>query len=301
MKYYRFKTNTTSYFFPKVNINQEFLYGLYSALGGNISRLYWWLFRNNAIIRWMNAIDENRLNFPYRRIKELVGDNCLLSFNMGSPGAEQKISILAYDNITGLRFFAKFAEKPDAMALTKNEINILPELADVGIAPALLDYKIANDYVWLKTQHIQGQRLTDIRLNAGIVRICTDLSSLNFNKNLQNNARLLSSFSHGDFCPWNILVNNQQLRLIDWEMAEERPLGYDLFTYIFQTAFLLSKRPVREIIRQNSQWIEMYFAAFNISDYAPYLKSFATEKIQAEIQKGSGKLLKKYQLLFNSL
>lgn len=42
---------------------------------------------------------------------------------------------------------------------------------------------------------------------------------------------LLISKSHGDFHPGNIISNGAEFRIIDWEFADERILGYDFFVF----------------------------------------------------------------------
>lgn len=50
------------------------------------------------------------------------------------------------------------------------------------------------------------------------------------------------SLSHGDFAPWNMLWNNREAFLFDWESASvETPAGIDLVHFLFQTGFLLRK------------------------------------------------------------
>ena len=106
--------------------------------------------------------------------------------------------------------------------------------------------------------------------------------------------------SHGDFCPWNMLVKDNKLRLIDWEMAMDRVLGYDLFTFIFQTSFLLSTEiHVEKIFTDNSERIIQYFEHFKIYDFLPYLKCFSKCKIEIEILKKNQILVLKYTELFN--
>lgn len=47
--------------------------------------------------------------------------------------------------------------------------------------------------------------------------------------------KILVALSHGDFSPWNIYVNRQQLSVYDWEKTRESlPLFYDLFHFIYQ-------------------------------------------------------------------
>ena len=56
-------------------------------------------------------------------------------------------------------------------------------------------------------------------------------------------------FAHGDFTPWNALCAGETLYLYDWEYAlEEAPAGYDLFHFLFQTAWLMTgKMPAQSL------------------------------------------------------
>ena len=45
-------------------------------------------------VRALSSIDESRLDFPYRKIMDMCPENALVSFNLGTPGDEQKISML---------------------------------------------------------------------------------------------------------------------------------------------------------------------------------------------------------------
>lgn len=111
MKFYRFKTFTTSYYFPDLHKEQQFMYGLYSAYGGRFSKFYWFLFRKYKLVRLLTCIDEKKVPFDYQDIKAIDGTNSLMAFNMGSPGVEQKISILGQNLDNGMPFFAKFSQK----------------------------------------------------------------------------------------------------------------------------------------------------------------------------------------------
>jgi hypothetical protein len=273
------------------------MYGLYSAYGGRIAKIYWRLFRNSKIVRRINAIDEKKLDFPYSFIKEIAGTNTLMSFNMGSSGDEQKISILGYDNQNKQPFFAKFAQKPKAMKLSKNEITILQQLNGSGFTPLLLDSQITSDYVYLKTEYIKGKRLENTTLTKQITESSIQLSQKYYRSNANNDLQI--SMSHGDFCPWNILEDKGVLRLIDWEGAMFRPLGYDLFTCIFQPTFLLCpKEPVEAILQKNKIWIDRYFNAFSIKIWNDYLIDFADAKLSMEM-KNNIKLIEHYRRLKN--
>lgn len=302
MRYYRFKTFTTCYYFPKVQKEQEFLYGLYSAYGGLLSKFYWTLFQKFSFVRTLTSIQKEKLPFPYHTIKEILGKDTVLSFNMGSPGVEQKISILGYDNRSHLPFFAKFSQKEAAKKLTKNEIKVYQLLENTELTPKLLDYEISDDYVCLKAEFVKGMRPKGKEMNSRILKLCLKLKDYSLEDSSTGNNELLHCLSHGDFCPWNMLVDNNNIKLIDWELASERPLGFDLFTYITQVSILFNpEQPLLHVIDENMEYINRYFEQCNVKDYIPYLSFFAKEKAEYEKGKGNNRLYSIFQQLENSL
>ena len=302
MKFYRFKTFTTSYFFPSLAPHQQYMYGLYSAYGGRLSKIYWWLFRHSGIVRAFSAVDESRLDFPYRLIREVDGTDCLMAFNMGSPGIEQKISILGWDNEASKPFFAKFSQKQAARQLTENEIRVYTALDGTGLTPKLLGSCHGDDYNYLKAEYIPGTRPQTLELTEDIVDMCIMLADHHLTAVCEDTEGLKMCLSHGDFCPWNILASDNGMRVIDWELAADRTLGFDLFTYICQVSALFSPDvPVLRSIDKANDLVKRYFSVFGITDYLPYLRSFAKEKVEYERSKNNENLLAKYQELLSSL
>ncbi|MEO0900167.1 MAG: phosphotransferase [Bacteroidota bacterium] len=59
-------------------------------------------------------------------------------------------------------------------------------------------------------------------------------------------------FSHGDFTPWNMYQNRQELYLYDFEMAGMHTAWYDLFHFHYQKGILLSRIPFQKIHAQVS-------------------------------------------------
>lgn len=299
MKYFRFKTFTTSYYFPKLSSSFLYMYGLYSPYGGMMSKIYWALFRNIRLVRLLSSIDESKLNFPYTKIKAADGSDTLMSFNMGSPGVEQKISILGYDKTLNIPFFAKFSEKPRAKKLTKNEIRIYRMLDGTGLTPKLLQAVDTDEYVYLKAEFIKGSRPKSRKMTDEVLQLCLPLSEYHLtDKDVDENG-LKMSLSHGDFCPWNVLVSEGTIRLIDWELATDRTLGYDLFTYICQVSILFE--PDKDLllaIDESMEYVKAYFSTLGISDYMPYLKAFAEQKWMYEESKENIKLSQKYKALY---
>lgn len=301
--YYRFSTFTTSYFFPEITDATHFLYGLYSPYGGKLSRWYWHHFKRSHFVRSLTSIRDDKLPFPYRQIRELVGNEAMLSFNMGSPGTEQKISILGYVPETKKKFFAKFAQKPDAMRLSRHEIEVLRLLKDTKLVPQLFDSKIANDYVYLQTECVQGRRPYDTLLNNNVVDLLITLSSFHYPDSTNQTTDLCTCLSHGDFCPWNMLVQtDNSLRMIDWEMADERILGYDLFTWLLNVSGLVTgKIPLYHIIEKNRKSIMRYFNALQIGDYTPYLRTFVEQQLAILERNSKQHLFAMYQDLYKQL
>lgn len=304
MTYYRFSTFTTAYYFPEIeDPDTTFLYGLYSPYGGKLSRWYWYHFKRSHFVRSLTSVRDDKLPFPYRLIRELVGDEAMLSFNMGSPGTEQKISMLGYVPETKKKFFAKFAQKPDAMRLSRHEIEVLRLLKDTKLVPQLFDSKIANDYVYLQTECVQGTRPGDTLLNDEVVNLLITLSAFHYPDPATHPADLCTCLSHGDFCPWNMLVQtDNSLRMIDWEMAGERILGYDLFTWLLNVAGLvIGKIPLYHIIEKNRKSIMRYFNALQINDYTPYLRIFIEQQMVNLRKRNKLHLLERYQELYSQL
>lgn len=297
MKYYQFKTFTTSYYFPDIDSSKAYMYGLYSPYGGKLSKWYWSLFRRFKCVRLLTSVKEDDLDFPYRQIKTLTGENTLLAFNMGSPGVEQKISMLGWDENRHQPFFAKFSQKPATRALTKNEINVYKVLEDTGLTPRLLNSKNSEDYDFIMTEYVEGKRPETRFMNEKVLELAIRLSDYHLEEANQD-GELKTCLSHGDFCPWNILVNGDRWNLIDWEVAAERPLGFDLFTYICQVAALFeSEKTLTQAIEENRCYIDRYFENFSIVDWRKYFMSFVEEKVNYEASKGNSELLKKYKEL----
>lgn len=211
---------------------------------------------------------------------------------------EQKISILGFDNLNKLPFFAKFSQKPAAMELTKNEIKVYKALEHTPLVPQLLDYRIDDQYVYLKAEYIKGKRPENKELTSKIVDLCLSLKEFHLTNQKKSGNGLEISLAHGDFCPWNMLVCDKNMKLIDWELAKDRPLGFDLFTYICQVSILFNpEEELLHVIDKHSILVNYYFKACGIVNYLPYLKAFAIEKASYEKNKNNNLLFEKYHQL----
>ena len=287
MTLYKFHTFRTDYYFPAPVKGGAFLFGLYHPYNQSKLRLlaihiYWWLFKNCSTLRNNYRVLNPDNEFPCSIIMSLCPKDSIMSFNLGTPGNEQKISMLGLAP-NGAHFFAKFSTLPDAMELSRNEIKILKKMHGKNIAPELLDYKNTSEYVYFRTTCVDGENPTTTSLNNDVLNLAIKINSINI-----TNGSLKTSLSHGDFTPWNIIVTNHgEYKLIDWEMADNREIGYDLFTYVLHVGTLLNpNEPFTVIINKNARLLNQYFSTFDIADWSPYLRAFALRRIEYERSKG---------------
>jgi hypothetical protein len=83
---------------------------------------------------------------------------------------------------------------------------------------------------------------------------------------------ILFGTCHGDFTPYNVRQNGQELTVFDWEFARpDYPPLFDLFHYVFQGYSQVQKMPAEVIIRQkflhggiNRKMIELYLKFLKI-------------------------------------
>ena len=208
--------------------------------------------------------------------------------------------MLGYDNTRQEAFFAKFSQKDAAKRLTKNEIEIYKKLAGTNMTPQLQDYAINDQYVYMRTEYINGKRPLKSIINENVIHLCLSLSNYHLTNVIEKEG-LRYSLSHGDFCPWNMIECQGVLKLIDWELACDRPLGFDLFTYICQVSALFHpETKLIEAINKNMENIRCYFNTCSVKDFIPYLKAFAQEKAFYEKGKNNFQLYHKYAELYEA-
>mgnify|MGYP006156823167 FL=1 len=86
--------------------------------------------------------------------------------------------------------------------------------------------------------------------------------------------------------------------MFDWELASIYPFGYDLFTYVFQTATLLHpQKNIEEVYLQHKNSIVALFDHWGIANYIPYLVAFAEIKFAQESKKKNTILILFYKKL----
>ncbi len=288
MSFYRFKTFKSTYYFPPLTPDSRFIYSLYGDYGGRFAHLLWRLFCHSALVRHLFAIKDAEIK-EMPLLRSLLGNDAIFGVNMGTSGPDQKISILGYlpgrPEEGSKKFFAKLSTSERAKVLSRNEIKVYRLLADTGLVPSLYDYQDTDDYVFLKCECICGDHVpVDVDLRQ-VMPILKKLKEMHYSESSasaivtdgKDGKPLETCFAHMDFCPWNMLSVRGELRVIDWEMAEEKPLGFDLFTFLLQPSFLLDNTfSGNEVIDRHRSWIDEYFAG---EDWQAYLKFFVDYKV----------------------
>ena len=237
MKYYYIHPFRPQYFFPKGFKKHAFFLKFfipYSLIG----KISWFLFNTIGVYRAFFSKKNIETSIPEASIRSIIGKEPLMAFNTGTLGPEQKITALGVDN--DFEFFIKYGQTVIAKENVRNENFILKQLSHLDFVPKVLDFYSDHTQVLLKTNVLNGERLLKTTLDHKIIKQLITIANQKVECIKTTHSSLKASFAHGDFCPWNMMLCNNELQIFDWEMGNFQPVGYDLFTYMFQTSFLLT-------------------------------------------------------------
>ncbi|WP_111709970.1 phosphotransferase [Lutibacter citreus] len=297
MKYYYFNPFNRQYYFPE-GFKQQPLFASFYHPYTFAGSLLWFVWKNMKIVRQLCREDSIDTVLPIKRFKKYLPYSAIFAINKGTIGVEQKISIIAYDSISGEEFFMKYAESEIARKNVDNEGKVLAQLNHLNFVPKLYLQASENDYTIIKTSIVKGNPLGKQKIDEQILGVLIELSKQHLNTDRIFATKRKSCFAHGDFCPWNMMLDSGKLYIYDWEMAGVYPLGYDLFTYIFQTSFLLSPTiKIEEIIKKNKELITNFFKLLEINDWGNYLLEFSDIKLKIESSKNNNRLVRPYYQL----
>lgn len=129
-------------------------------------------------------------------------------------------------------------------------------------------------------------------------KIQENLNSLFAQLNLE--AEIPMSKTHGDFTPWNMYVNQDKLFIYDWELSlKEAPLLFDLFHFILQSQIMIFKGDFHKVNCEIEKALELYevrqlcekykidikqhfllYLLYNISYYMPLYQAQKERHIQ---------------------
>lgn len=268
------------FYFCFEGATDEVLTSVYQPLHP-FTKLTWAIWKRSKAIRSLCNTKEDALPIPLDFLKNEFNnfDNSLWVINKGTMTPDQKQSAIFIDLVSEEKYFIKFAGSDLAKQSLNKEISVLERLSDSGLTPKLYkkgSYKSSSYFI---SELVIGKKPRSFKINNHVLQLLIQINSAHWY--VDSSTNLLFSFNHGDFCPWNLIITEKKLVAIDWERAGNGVLGYDLFTYIFYTQFLLfTSKPIVLIMKQNLKWIDEYFQHYNITDWRPYLIFFAKSKIK---------------------
>ena len=298
MCYFYFNPLNPQYFFPDTFEKYPLLLNFYKPYNRKGS-IMWWLW-NFRFIRKFYKIDNLGPIIPEQLIRMYCGENNILAFNIGKQGPEQKITVLGIDNVLNNEFFMKFAQTALSMSNVQNESTILKYLSHLDFVPKIMDHVSSTKFELLKTSILQGERCSNFKVSTQLLDILLQLSAQKITPIKNYQSEVDTCFAHGDFCPWNLMKSDGKIQVFDWELAGNYPIGYDLFTFIFQTSFLLQPREnINKIILKNKPEIDLYFRAMRINNWKPYLIAFAKLKYSLEVAKKDSNIYLNYNKLIS--
>jgi thiamine kinase-like enzyme len=250
------------------------------------------MFSNLSFVRAFFTVSEEKIPLPLNLLKQALEIYDGVPFiNIGTKGVDQTTTIITLDQKPNK--FLKLANNFNSKKLVKNEAETLKQLEKIKEinSPQLYYFNSNNNYSYFVTEVVVGNKLKFTNFTKKIFNLL-----LTIGLKPKDDLGMIQIFSHGDFCPWNMLLTkDNEIVLIDWEMAGYKPLGYDLFTFIFQTNFILNpKKGIDKILSDNIEWIEQYFDHYNVIEYKKYLYSFASQRAAKESINETKKLYNKY-------
>lgn len=274
------------YYFPADFREYPFLLSFYTpyTLVGNI---FWRIWRKWFLLKYFFYVKESRVpNLAI--IKDLVGKESIIALNTGTKGPEQKTSGIGIYLNSKQRFFIKAAASDKGKNLISNEYFILKKLWGMPGIPQIIKFQTLDSWILLQTSFLDGEKFQQTLLTGEIYNLLLDLSKISTEgcQDFSQGFAGKKCFAHGDFCPWNIMICDSSLYLVDWEMAGIYQAGFDLFTYIFQTQFILHpKKKTTEIFKQNLSFMQSYFVHIGVTDWDILLFEFGANKFNNTVNK----------------
>ncbi|HLP04292.1 MAG TPA: phosphotransferase [Paludibacter sp.] len=298
MRYYYFNPVSKQYFFPD-GFNKYPVFATFYKPYRFITKAIWKLWRTSHFFRNLFHTDEIGKYIPIENIQEHLPGDSIMAFHIGGAGSRNKINVLSVDAHTREIHFTKYATTPEVSISVLNEGFILEQLKHLPFVPQLQLHAGENDScAFIRTTVFEGRKMKYVPGDKQVTNILETLSGQNIKCRINYRSGLKTCFAHGDFCPWNMFYCNKVVKIFDWEMAGMYPLGYDLFTYIFQYEFLVNRRwRFDEILEENNAFFQEYFSYHGVVDWLPFLREFTEIRYKLESEKRTESLVKAYRKL----
>ncbi|MGX5857994.1 phosphotransferase family protein [Dyadobacter jiangsuensis] len=262
-------------------------------------RFLWYLWNKLSLIRFFLTCSQKDLP-PHTSIAidALNFHDFKFQINSGTPGPEQKTTMYCYSP-TGDEVFVKVGFSELACRLIVNEYQALIKLnCRLGVPRAydLLDIKGGKV---LTMEAKRADKFEGTTIERKIIDYIRQICEIDY----WSKDGIFYSMSHGDCCPWNFLQDTKgQIFLIDWELSDNRPVGYDLLTFIFRTEFLLNPGcDVDDLLSSMLPEISSFFKIFQILNVHEHLLAIVDMQIEYASSKSHESLLRNWVNLQNIL
>lgn len=106
---------------------------------------------------------------------------------------------------------------------------------------------------WQQIQMTLNGKLPKHKELQKLYQLCGELNS-----KIDPTHNIVLASSHGDFTPWNMLVEDERLSLYDWELwSAQAPALFDFFHFHYQRGILMQHLGFREIKKQIATSLKM--------------------------------------------
>jgi len=263
-----------------------------------LAKVCWFSWVKIPFVKYLFSANSRDLPISVQAFEEILGttEKWVWVINKGSEGPFQKTTGLFINALRPTeKLFLKYGKSAEAISLIKNEIKVLQQLYDYEFASKIIQYKMDDDMAYFTSTVFTAQKYSGETMNTKLLDFIIKMNAI-YPVALNSYDGFYYGFGHGDFCPWNLLTDKENIIVVDWEMGGNYLIGHDLFTFVFQSSFLLHpNRTVEEIYSDNKIWFVLFFNHFAITNYSDYLVKFASVKVQDKTISGSKALLEKYK------
>jgi len=258
-----------------------------------LSVIYYFIFRK---LRFFNL-----RNKFFNSVGSQINDS-VVNIYFGARGVFKKNTVQEVDS-NGNITYTKVAVGELAPIRLEAEYNALlildkfkTELKYLNVPNVISARKVDGKIVALRTSSVCS---TDGKINSSLSNMhhlalvelanltISESTSINEYKRLSitkddalSNVMVKVCLSHGDFTPWNTMITSDALSVFDWEMCDRRPVGWDLFNYIFHAEILIKKNVncFDDIIKSNEEIITGFYKSVGIlSEWKQYADLYKIE------------------------
>ena len=197
-----------------------------------------------------------RLDYKNGRFFAPHNEACQPAFYVGNEGSDSKATIQMLKN--GVPFsYIKFTENPQIAVLFEREAATLNKVSGIqsAVLPQVLQCSHENGVYFFETSSVCDHRTQpSFELCSQHKEFLLELADYTFVENgaaewAEFLANVKFDLNHGDFSPWNCVVENGKLAVFDWEYASApKPAFLDAVHFILKPILLKKTAEVGSLI-----------------------------------------------------